>query len=194
MSEKIRRILARRDKLAVVSGDAMPAAVLIPLFREGGQVYILFTKRTDTVAHHKGQICFPGGGADPGDSTNLETALRETYEEVGIRGSDVSVLGSLDDLVTSTNFVVSPFVGVIPHPYDFKVCTEEVEEIIEVPLRTLMDEQNFRPEYEGREGSLSPAYFCGKHIIWGVTARLLTQFLELLREGGVSPEAADTLL
>ncbi|MFH1485607.1 MAG: CoA pyrophosphatase [Chloroflexota bacterium] len=186
MCEKIRQILAGRKKRLLAVGEAVPAAVLIPLFKKDGCLHILFTKRTETVARHKGQISFPGGACNPEDPSLLATALRETFEEVGIREEDVDVLGSLDDIVTSTNFLVSPFVGAIPCPYEFKVCAEEVSELIEVPLRALTDGINVRQEFEIRGGLLFPVHFYHYegYVIWGVTARLLTQFVELLRRGG----------
>lgn len=187
MSNRIREILSSRKKQLIESVEAMPAAVLIPLFKKDGKVHILFTKRTETVAHHKGQICFPGGASDPEDETSMATALREAFEEVGVRPEDVDVLGTLDDLITSSNFLVAPFVGTIPYPYNFKVSRREVEELIEAPLAVLMDKNNVNEELELRGDVLFPVYFYHykDHVIWGVTARLLTQFLELLRKAGV---------
>lgn len=194
MSEKIREILAQRGKKSIEGSDAVPAAVLIPLFKKDGHLHVLFTKRTEKVEHHKGQICFPGGASSPEDSTTLVTALREAFEEVGIREEDVNILGSLDDMITSTNFVVSPFVGAIPYPYNFQVSKDEVAELIEVPLKALMNKRNVRQEYEIRGGLLFPVYFYeyNGYVIWGATARLLTHFLALLREAGV--KSADELV
>jgi 8-oxo-dGTP pyrophosphatase MutT (NUDIX family) len=96
------------------------AAVLLPLFKNATDYHLVFTKRTETLTHHKGQVSFPGGSFEPSDGDLLTTALRESYEEVGIRPEHVSILGRLDDLSTfSTSFTISPFVGLIPYPYPF---------------------------------------------------------------------------
>ena len=95
------------------------AAVLVPLFVRDGLLWVLFTRRTETVEHHRGQISFPGGAAEPGDESLLATALRETEEELGIASGDIRVLGSLSPIETVTDFYVAPFVAAIPHPYVF---------------------------------------------------------------------------
>ena len=132
--------------------------------------------------HHKGEISFPGGGKDPGDKDYLDTALRETYEEMGIRPEDVTVLGQLDDVVTRSRFGVRVFVGAIPHPYTFTPSCREVAEVLEVGLRDLQDPANRREEVHWLNGKTSKAYCYahGSHLIFGATAQIMTQFLELL--------------
>jgi 8-oxo-dGTP pyrophosphatase MutT (NUDIX family) len=165
------------------------AAVLLPLYDKGGQQHLLFTRRTDLVEHHKGQISFPGGGADPGDRDLQQTALRETHEELGIAPEDVDVFGPLDDWVTVSDFVVTPFAGAItcPAPYPFRPNSFEVDELLEVPLHHLQNDANVVGEWRRINGQdvLTYIYRWGDHIIWGVTARMLKQFLDLL-----APEAA----
>ena len=156
--------------------------MLIPLFRKGGEYYVLLTRRTETVRSHKGQISFPGGRQDEGEDLRT-TALREAREEVGIQEKDVRILGELDDMCTvSSDFCISPFVGLIPHPYPFIVNRQEIAEILEVPLSALLDESKFRQELTERNGQ--PYHLCfyehGKHVIWGATARILRQLMELL--------------
>ncbi len=155
------------------NGPTRPAAVLIPLLQDNGQWRLLFTKRTERVEHHKGQVSFPGGARDPGDSDMLATALRETEEEIGVAPDDVEILGALPPLVTITNFLVYPFVGLIPYPYPFRPNSFEVAGIIETPLDQLVAEAAAqeptanRPMKFNRQGE----------IIWGATARMLQSLL-----------------
>lgn len=194
MEEKIKEILAARDKNDLQEENLTRAAVLIPLFLKDGEYHILFTQRTEEVEHHKGQISFPGGRCDPGDHGLLETALREAQEEMGILREDVRILGELDDTCTFSDFCVSPFVGLIPYPYPFRVNPREIAEVIEVPLAGLLDERIFREENRERKGMPFPVYFYeyGPYTIWGATARILKQLLDLLpRPFNPGSEAGD---
>ena len=133
--------------------------------------------------HHKGQISFPGGGRHPEDSTLMDTAIRESWEEIGLNPQDAEVLGELDDIATYTsNFVISPFVAAIPYPYEFRASPYEVEEIIEVPLSVLLDTRNFSQEVVSLGDQLILQYFYrhGDRVIYGATARILKQFLEVV--------------
>lgn len=161
------------------------AAVLLPLYENRGDIHVLFTVRSELVEHHKGQISFPGGGMDPADPDLRYTALRETWEEIGVAPEHVEVLGQLDEMITVSNFLVRPFVGriTVPGPYPFAHSEVEVAEILEVPLRHLQDEANLVVEegvYQGRRMTRY-SYRFGRHLIWGATARILHQFLGLLR-------------
>ena len=182
MKDKIRRALSQRTKKTIVDDNFKPSGVLLPLFYKNDKCHILFTKRTEDVQHHKGQISFPGGAYDEGDETLMATALRECYEEVGIKSEDVEILGELDDVVTTTRFVISPFVGFIPYPYKFNMNANETDELIEVPIQALLDEKIYREELMIREGKPWPVYFYhyNSHIIWGATAGILKQFLDLV--------------
>ena len=93
------------------------AAVLIPFLKWGNEWHVLFTRRTNTLPEHSGQVAFPGGRCDPDDGDPVSTALRETQEEIGIDPEKVNILGRLRDFITVTNYIVSPFVGLIPWPY-----------------------------------------------------------------------------
>jgi 8-oxo-dGTP pyrophosphatase MutT (NUDIX family) len=186
MEEKIKEVLACRDKACINDPALTRAAVLIPLFKKNGEYYILLTRRTDKVSHHKGQISFPGGRQDKGEDL-LSTALREAKEEMGIEEKDVRILGELDDMCTvASDFCISPFVGLIPYPYPypFKINCHEIEEIIEVPLSVFLDENKFREELRERNGEPLQVYFYQHedHTIWGATARILKQLLDLLPE------------
>jgi 8-oxo-dGTP pyrophosphatase MutT (NUDIX family) len=179
--EDVRHALSRRQKGAVEAEGFTPAAVLIPLYEKAGEHYLVVTKRTETVNYHRGQISFPGGVHQVGDESLMDTALRESWEEIGLNPRDVEILGELDSMCTfTTNYVVSPFVAAIPYPYEFRANPGEVEEIIEVPLAALLDRSNFREELQPLQGRLIPQYFYqyGDRVIWGATARILKQFLQ----------------
>ena len=180
-TNQIKQTLVLHDKRTVSEEEFTPAAVLIPLFYKNDELHVLLTLRTETVAAHKGQISFPGGARENGDADLLETALRETYEEVGIKPEDVEVLGELDDLLAVTNFVVTPFVGIIPYPYEFNVSHDEIAELIEIPLSFFLNGSNCRTEQRPYRGRNVTVYYYdyGKYTVWGVTARILKGFLDL---------------
>jgi len=185
MKERIRRVLSSRERCIITITDAPlgSAAVIVPLFEKEGEYHILFTRRTEKVEHHKGQISFPGGRMDEGDLSLLDAALRETLEEIGVNPQDVEILGELDSMATlSSNFLITPFVGVIPYPYDFVVSADEIEELVAVPLAALLDKNNYHEEFQLYEGRpyVSSFYHYGGRVIWGATARILKQFLELV--------------
>jgi 8-oxo-dGTP pyrophosphatase MutT (NUDIX family) len=185
MERKIKKILDSRVKNFLQDERLTRSAVLIPLFTKEGEYHILFTKRTDKVKHHKGQISFPGGRLERKDPNLLATAMREAQEEMGISPDDVKVLGELDDCCTfSSDFCVSPFVALIPYPYKFRVNPHEIDEVIEVPLLELLDESKVRQEMRVKDGLPFPVYFFQykNYTIWGATARILKQLLDLLVE------------
>ncbi|MGB6873603.1 MAG: CoA pyrophosphatase [Dehalococcoidia bacterium] len=174
MKQQIEKILRHHRKKKITGENLRASAVLIPLFYNQGQYHVLFTRRSEEVDFHKGEVCFPGGTREPSDSSLLQTALRETEEEISLKAEDVEILGEFDDSVTLTsNYVISPFVAFIPHPYPFKADGREIREIFSVPLSFLMDEANFKQD--------SYAYEYEGHIIWGATARILRQFIDLLK-------------
>ncbi len=184
MEKRIQQILSCREKVCIHDPALTRAAVLIPLFKKDGDYHVLLTRRTEHVGTHKGQISFPGGRQDRGEEL-LSTALREANEEMGIQEKDVRILGELDDLCTvASDFCISPFVGVIPYPYPFKTNPWEIAEVIEVPLSVLFDETKFRQELHERNDQ--PVWVCfyehEDHTIWGATARILRQLVELLPE------------
>ncbi|MFW0859160.1 MAG: NUDIX hydrolase [Dehalococcoidia bacterium] len=183
MKERIKQILRGRQKKRICDPGLISSAVLVPVYQKAGEYYILFTRRTERVEYHKGEIAFPGGRKDEDDSNLLATALREGFEEIGLRPEAVEILGELDDESTiSTSFVVSPFVALIPYPYDFEINREEVEGLVEVPLAVLRDKANFREEVitDGGRTFMAYSYHYGDEVIWGATARILKRFLDLL--------------
>lgn len=184
--QQIRDFLADYRPQRLSHDQAIPAGVLLLIYEKAGEPYVVLTRRTEDVEHHKGETSFPGGAFDPDDGDMLTTALRETEEEIGVRAEDVEVLGQLDDIVTITGFLVSPFVGVLRRwPYPFAANAEEVAELVEVPLGHLMDERNLE---EGRQRFGDRwwpilTYNYGDHRIWGATARIFKGFFDHLKEG-----------
>ena len=161
------------------------AAVLVPLLRRGGAWHLLYTRRTDTVEHHKGQVSFPGGGCDDGEKTPEETALREAREEIGLEPGAVRVLGRLNDVLTITRYRVSPVVGVIPYPYPFQLAPLEVGRAFTIPLRWLAEpanweEQPFSPEGMPRPFPVITYHPYDSETLWGATARMTHNFLGVL--------------
>jgi dephospho-CoA kinase len=180
---KIKEILSQREKKSTPDKGLTRAAVLIPLYQKEGECYMLLTKRTDKVEVHKGQLSFPGGAWDEHDADLLATAFRESFEEIGLHAQDIEILGELDDAPTVTsNFAVTPFVAVIPYPYQFKISQREVEELVEIPISALLDRNNFSEELLQPKGQvvLSYRYRYQDHVIWGATARILKSFLDLV--------------
>jgi 8-oxo-dGTP pyrophosphatase MutT (NUDIX family) len=186
--DRIRNILGNRERKVIEHLSFAHAAVLVPLFKKGKDCHLLFTKRTNTVRYHKGEISFPGGVFDEGDSELERTAIREAFEEIGLRQDDVQILGVLDDIVTITEFIVTPFVGFFPYPYPFKVSPIEIAELIEVPLSSLLDEKYFgeREIVQGDRQRIVYTYQYGNHTIWGATALILKQFLDLISSSRVT--------
>ncbi len=180
--DQIGKMLSSRKRRVIEHPPFSHAAVLVPLFQKEGDCHLLFTKRSQEVKYHKGEISFPGGVVDEEDKELINTALREANEEIGLKESDVQIIGVLDDIVTITEFIVTPIVGLFPHPYPFKVSEAEIAELIEVPLASLLNEDSFseRKIFRGGQNEIVYAYQYEKYIIWGATARILKQFLDLI--------------
>ncbi len=182
MGEVTRRLAASERRLLQEGTQKhRRAGVLAPLFVRNGGLWVLFTRRTETVEHHRGQISFPGGAQEPGDTTLWDTALRESEEEIGLKPKDALRLGSLSPIVTVTNFYVEPYVAAIPQPYVFRPQEAEIAEVLEVPVAALMDPSVLEKKpFPGREEPVL-FYHHGAHVIWGATARILSELLEALR-------------
>jgi len=181
---RTRARLERRTRRVAPPGPLVPAAVLVPIV-DRGEPYLVFAKRTDRVGHHKGQISFPGGIVDPDDGSFLDAALRECEEEIGLPRQAVEALGVLDDIETvATQFVVTPFVGLVRETVAWRPDGEEIEKVIEVPWSALTDPGRFRVEHWERDGVRRPMYFYewGGEPIWGATARIVKHYLDLVLE------------
>jgi 8-oxo-dGTP pyrophosphatase MutT (NUDIX family) len=176
-------ILGARPRRVSDRTDLVPAAVLLPITDHGGP-HLVFTKKSDRVPHHRGQFSFPGGIVAESDGSRVDTALREAWEEIRLPVDAVEVLGILDDTETrATPFVITPVVGLVHDPVPFEPDGREIERIIEVPLTTLRDPAIFRTETWERDGAAHSVHFfdvSAEDVIWGATARILRQFLDLL--------------
>ena len=185
--------MSLRDRIAAILAQRCPheetvpgyrqAAVLLPLYETEVGPHFVLTKRTERVPTHKGQISFPGGGFQSGDGDLLATALRESEEEIGLRRGDVDVVGVLDDTLTAaSSHVVRPFVGFVPHPYPFRLASFEIDQLVHLPLRPLLEPNCFREEVWDRDGRPHSVFFYEHdgHTVWGLTARILKQFVEVV--------------
>ncbi len=157
------------------------AAVLVPLVWHENEWHLLYTRRTDKVESHKGQVSFPGGACDEGETTPEQTALREAEEEIGVDPRNVKVLGRLTNLITITYFRVTPVVGVIKWPTVFRVGEHEVARVFTIPLGWLANPSN-RWEFERPElkRSLIAYHPYDGELLWGATARMTVDFLKVL--------------
>ena len=177
----LKQVLAERVKVDITDSDLMPAAVLILLYAKNGSFHVLLNKRSELVEYHKGEISFPGGARDPEDRDFVDTALRETEEEMGVRRGDITILGQLDDIITRTNFGVRVYVGTIPYPYPFNPSADEIAEVLELPISVLQDPTNLLQDARLVDGELSItiSYACDGHVVFGATATILEQFLDI---------------
>ena len=173
--------------------DLRDAAVLAPLFLRGGEEHLLLTKRREDLPDHPGQVSFPGGARE-GDEDPVACALRETAEEIGIAPATIEVLGRLPDRVSIAGFFVAAFVGRIPEPRDLRVDDREVEQVLEVPLRLLLDERRWR--YEDRTGPRGafravPFFAWEGPPVWGLTGMFVRDLIAAVgsssREGSRWP-------
>ena len=181
----VRNSLAHLIKRSVSDPSLTPASVMVLLYPKDGVYCVLLNKRSEQVEYHKGEISFPGGARDPEDRDSLETALRETEEEMGIQRSDIMVLGEMDEVETRSRFKVSVFVGTIPYAHQFRPSAVEIAEVLEVPIGALRNPANLRVETRWENGApvTNYAYAHDGHLIFGATAKILQQFLELLEDG-----------
>jgi 8-oxo-dGTP pyrophosphatase MutT (NUDIX family) len=184
LPELVGKLLAARAPVLKPEWSAIPAAVLVPLIRTESEWEVLYTRRTDSVETHRGQVSFPGGRLEAGETAE-QAALREAEEELGIHPRDVTVLGQLDSLLTVTQYQVSPIVATIPWPYSLKPHPYEVAAAFHVPLAWLSDtanrEQRLR-EPLGEAPAVPVFYFkpYQGEIIWGATARITLDLIDLL--------------
>lgn len=167
---------------------ARRAAVLVPLFEEDGEVWVVLTRRAQHLRTHKGEVAFPGGRQDDGE-TLVEAALREAREEIALHTDDVEIIGELDHLATlSSNSSVVPFVGVLPgRPPSFTANPDEVEAVLTVPLSELLDDEVYRSEWWAWQDATGltgdrPIHFFDLYgdTIWGATGRMLVNLLAIL--------------
>ncbi|MBI3541535.1 MAG: CoA pyrophosphatase [Deltaproteobacteria bacterium] len=157
------------------------AAILVLLYEQEGQDWTILNRRTETVLHHKGQICFPGGACDPGDKSLWETALREGQEEMGLDPGQLTLVKEMPAHITPTGYRVTPFVARLARLADWRPSPDEIAEIFSVPLSHLRDPQNLQFEKKTWEGKIfwNPIFRYQGHQIWGLTGRVLCDLLEI---------------
>jgi 8-oxo-dGTP pyrophosphatase MutT (NUDIX family) len=168
----------KRDTLAIEGFHN--AGVLVPIILTGGEAALLFTRRTDHVETHKGQISFPGGMRDGDDPDIVHTALRETAEELGIGAGLIEISGLLDDIAVPSGFIITPVVGLLKGLPPLSPNPGEVAEAFTVPLDFFRDPANGRSEIREFRGSSRVVWFYqhGEHNIWGATAMIVRSFLQ----------------
>jgi len=158
------------------------AAVLIPIQKRSKGLEVIFTKRSQKMRNHPGQISFPGGKADATDPSIEYTALREAHEEIGLVPDSIQIMGSLPKHETVTAFLVHPFVGLVPEDADPKALTGEVAEVFTVPLKHLLDQANYKIQdriWQGKKRHYFSVPY-GPYYIWGATARMMRMLTEIM--------------
>jgi len=183
--EKIRAAL-RDSPPDIETGESRfrRAAVIVPIIWRQ-EPAILFTRRTEHLPSHAGQICFPGGGYAPTDETLMRTALRELQEEIGLPPESVTVAGFLDAYDTlNTGFRILPVVGFLENEFQLTINTDEVAEVFEAPVSFLIDPRNHALKYANRGGVMREFFSItfGQHEIWGATAAMIVNLSERLRQ------------
>lgn len=173
----------QRFEPTAVTDEAQESAVVVPLL-DRDSPHLLFTKRADHLSNHPGQMSFPGGRREPVDTDLWATATREAHEEVSLAPDELSFVGRLDDIRTVTNFSVRPFAARVPDR-TYEPCENEVAEVAVLSIAELRDLDNYHGEYRDHphHGRIRVHYFyVDDYTVWGATARILVQFLELTTE------------
>ena len=161
-----------------------PASVLFPIVLRPGGATVLLTQRTAHLRDHPGQISFPGGRAEPEDSSPAHTALREAEEEVGLLPAHIEIAGYLPEYRTGTGFSITPVVAMVTPPFDLRPDSFEVAEVFEVPLAFLLDPANHQQHtmhYRGKLRSYCAMPY-GSYFIWGATAGMILSLYHALGE------------
>ena len=184
--------LQSRNPRRIVVDHSGRAAVLMPILPHGEEFCFLLTQRTHKVETHKGQISFPGGIREDLDSNLLQTALRETWEEIGLASAKIQILGEFDEYLSITGLIVTPFAAYVREPLNLAPNPDEVDEILRVPFSIFQDSRTLRVETRVRLGVERKVYFYdfqGKEV-WGLTAQIIRDVLRLVDQreshGGLS--------
>jgi len=192
--EELRRRLDGRHARVIERQDLKRAAVMMLLMNKEGSPHVLLTLRTRHMPTHKGQVSFPGGGMDDGDTDILAAAYRETEEEVGIGRGMIEYIGRFDDFLSIEGFHVATFVGAITYPYEWRLNSREIESHFEAPLSMFVNREYDRCEKGEFMGGYRQIYFYHYmgYEIWGLTARILTEFGEKVCVQGSMLEQASS--
>ena len=181
MLDRIKERLECYTPKRLIIRDAVPSGVILPLVIYNDLLSILFTKRSNKVKDHKGEISFPGGVKEAKDKDIKETAIRETVEELGISRDHIEIIGELDDYLTVTNYLITPFVGVIDREVSFtNYNKEEIDSIIVLPLSLFLENDCHREELLSDDHKVH-IYEVKEHIIWGATASILYNFISIIK-------------
>ena len=174
-------ILRTRTPKAIAGDDFRLASVLAPIQERPDGDYLILTLRSKNLSSHSGQVAFPGGSVDPGDAGAVDTALRETHEEIGVDPGHVRIVGQLDQVFAGYNFLVTPFVGLIPYPYEFRPDPRETAAVFAVPVAALLKQDAMTLDSRLSRRSEPIYHFQYQEWdIWGATARMVKQLLELV--------------
>jgi len=179
--QQVRTRLEIPPPTRMAASDSRHAAVLVPLFVDAGALWTLLTRRTETLPHHRGQVAFPGGGRETGEDP-WQAALRESEEEIGLPPQFVLRLGQLDEVGSPAGFRIVPCVGAIPRPFEPAPNPQEIDEVFPIPLLALANPDLTEDRdvvLNGRPRTIR-IYHVGRHLIWGLTARILQNLLERL--------------
>jgi 8-oxo-dGTP pyrophosphatase MutT (NUDIX family) len=178
--DELRRVLLTVESaMALDVHGRTDAAVLVPLYLQDGALHAVFTRRRDDLRRHPGEISFPGGRYDEGERDLIATALREADEEIGLAPSAVEILGALQPTPTiATGYAVYPFVGMIEPGRSWTVNAREVSEVIELPLPALLAGYGRRRLIRRGVPIRTDTYVVGDHLIWGATARILSDLFD----------------
>jgi 8-oxo-dGTP pyrophosphatase MutT (NUDIX family) len=181
--EQLREVLLTPEEAAALDAPGrVDAAVLVPLYLDGGNLHTVFTKRRDDLSRHPGEISFPGGRQDFPDEDLRLTALREAQEEIGLQPDDVELVGALPPVGTFvTNYKIYPFVGVIGPGHDWVPQPTEVEEILELSVPDLIAGHEMRRLVRKGVPFRTPTYTVDGHLVWGATGRIVQLLLDRLR-------------
>lgn len=181
MLSRIKERIGAHRARKVECAETTMAGVVIPLFEKDGDIFFVLTKRTSTVKIHKGEVSFPGGMYEPKDGNTKRTAIRECCEEIGVKNTDLEIIGQMDDVYTMTGFVITPYVGIIPYPYTFRTSPGEVAYLIYMPYGFLQKNDPV-PEMAEHEGTaqMVPSFRYNGDRIWGATCRMLVKFKEIV--------------
>ena len=185
----------REHEAETLDGEEQRAAVIVPILERDGREHLLFTKRAEHLSNHPGQMSFPGGRMEPEDEHLMATAKREGEEEICLDPADIECIGRLDDIRTVTRFLVRPFVSRIANR-EYSPCEHEVAEVVVLPVDGLTDLDNYHSEHRDHPyyGEIRLHYFyVDGYTVWGATARMLVQFLELATDWEAPPEVDDVV-
>ncbi len=179
----VEHFLKNRPRRVIPLNGYKPAASLVPIVFNK-KLHLLITRRADHLKNHPGQYSFPGGHIEEGDKAPLDAALRETEEEIGVRSSDIKILGRLDDVVSVTNFHLSPFLGIVPFMEHYPFDKNEVASVHIIPLNIFSEPPRVAYYHWNGEKKKSYLYKYGEVEIFGVTAKVIHNLMNILEDSG----------